>query len=280
MGELGGIMLRLRTLITLFFVWLIFFFNIERLAEMVNLASFVYVYVPLVGCLIIFWPKGIQAIGLRMFLVLTLAGFLILKSVLGYEILGSALPLTVTEIFALKVTIYLSNRISHYAGDVEETILNLTFQQVGLSPRLYDSVDTEDLYREVKRCRRFQHPLAMMVIQPEVNSDSLPYSKLLQEMQAVFLSRYVQARVAKLFSDKLRDTDLVVIKNNGLIALLPETAPGDAEELLKKMSVLASRELNIKLNFGLSTFPENSVTLTGLLDYATSDLEGKMQSAK
>lgn len=273
-------MLRLRTLITLFFIWLIFFFNIERLAEMVNLASFVYVYVPLAGCLIIFWPKAIQAIGLRMFLVLSLAGFFILKPVLGYDILGSALPLTVTEIFALNVTIYLSNQISHYAGDVEETILNLTFQQVGLSPRLYDSMDTEDLYREVKRCRRFQHPLAMMVIQPEINADSLPYSKFLQEMQTVFLNRYIQARVAKLFSDKLRDTDLVVVKNNGLIALLPETAPEDAQALLEKMSALASCELKIQLNFGLSTFPENSVTLTGLLDYATSDLEKKMQSAQ
>lgn len=273
-------MLRLRTLITLFFVWLIFFFNIERLAEMVNLASFVYIYIPLAGCLIIFWPKAIQAIGLRMFLVLTLVGFFILKNLLGYEILGSAMPLTVTEVFALKVTIYLSNKISHYARDVEETILNLTFQQIGLSPRLYDSVDTEDLYREVKRCRRFQHPLAMMVIQPEINADSLPYSKFLQEMQAVFLNRYIQARVAKLFSDKLRDTDLVIIKNDGLIALLPETTPGDAEQLLKQMSALASRELDIKLNFGLSTFPENSVTLTGLLDYATSDLEEKIQSAK
>ena len=273
-------MLRLRTLITLFFIWLILFFNVERLVDMVNLASFVYIYVPLAGCLIIFWPKAIQAIGLRMFLVLSLAGFFILKLLLGYEILGSKLPLTVTEIFALTVTIFLSNRISHYARDVEETILNLTFQQIGLSPRLYDSMDTEDLYREVKRCRRFQHPLAMMVIQPKINADSLPYSKFLQEMQAVFLNRYIQVRVAKLFSDKLRDTDLVVIKNNGLIAMLPETTPEDAQELLKKMSALASSELNIKLNFGLSTFPENSVTLTGLLDYATSDLEEKIQAAK
>lgn len=273
-------MLRLRTLISLYFVWLIVFFNIERLVEMVNLASFVYVYIPLAGCFIIFWPKMVHAIDLRIFSVLTLIGFFILKPVLGYEILDASLPLTVTEIFALMVTIYLSSKISHYAGDVEDTILNLTFQQIGLSPRLYDSMDTEDLYREVKRCRRFQHPLAMMVIQPEINADSLPYSKLLQEMQSVFFNRYIQARLAKLFSDKLRDTDLVVVKNNGLIAMLPETTPQDAAQLLEDMSALATRELDIKLNFGLSTFPENSVTLNGLLDYATSDLEEKMQFEK
>lgn len=273
-------MVSLRALISLLFLWLMLFFNIERLVEMVNLASFVYIYVPVIGCLIIFRPKAVQTAGLRIFIGASLAVFFILKTVLGYQILGPALPLTVTEIVALMVTIYLSNKINHYAVDVEETILNLTFQQDGLNPRLYDSLDTEDLYREVKRCRRFQHPLSIMVIEPEINADSKSYSRLLQEMQTVFFTRYIQARVVKFFSDKLRDTDLVVVKNNGLIALLPETNPQQAEQLQKKLSDHAIRDLDIKLHFGVSTFPENSVTLNGLLDYATSDLEGKLHSDK
>ncbi|NWH04704.1 hypothetical protein [Desulfobacter latus] len=210
------------------------------------------------------------------FCLFSFAGYLVLKPLLGYEVFGESLPLTGTEILSLVFTCQLSQKISANFNEFEETIENLTFQQIGMSPKLYDSEDTEDMYREVKRCRRFQHPLSLIKVRPKVDPGQYQPTELLKEMQRAFVDRYAQAKVAKLFSDELRDTDLIVIKNNELIVLLPETSEKDAYAVLDSLTKKAHVNLKINLDFGLSSFPDHSVTLNGLLDLASADLEKKM----
>ena len=269
-------MFRQRTYISFLIFWFFIFFNIERVFDVFNLDSFVYVYLPLMSCITIFLPKFMKAFQPYGFCFLSLGGYLVLKPLLGYEVLGESLPLTGTEILSLVFTCQLSQKISANFNEFEETIENLTFQQIGLSPKIYDSEETEDMYREVKRCRRFQHPLSLVKVRPKVDPGQYQPTELLKEMQKAFIDRYAQAKVAKLFSDELRDTDLIVIKNNELIALLPETNEKDAHVVINSLTKKAHVNLKIKLNCGLSSFPDHSVTLNGLLDLASADLEKKI----
>lgn len=271
-------MLHLRAYIGILLLWLVLFFNIERLDEQINFVSFIYLYVPFLAGSVIFFPRlmGRGSTGhRRLFIAVVLAIYLLLKRATGSEILGGTLPLTITEVSSVLVTVYISHKISLYVHDFEETIANLTFKQIGLPPRLYESTDTEDLYRELKRCRRFQHPLSMLIISPKFDPKTHRPKKLLREMQDIFAARYVQARLAKLFSDGLRDTDLVVVQNNKLIALLPETAMEDARIMLENKKNQAKDELGLDFIWGLSGFPENAITLNGLMDFAQGDLEEK-----
>lgn len=273
-------MIPLRSWISAFLLWLILFFNIERLTEVVNLASFVYVYAPLMAMVVMFGSKFLRILSETFFTLILLVIFLGLKMVFGYPIGGQNLPITITEIACIGITYLFVKKISTIVSDFEDTISNLTFQQIGLSPRLYETTDTEDLYREVKRCRRFKHPLTLMIVRSDFDPGKLASNKMLLEMLKGFSTRYVQARLGKIYSEKLRDTDLVVIKRDELVVLLPETSRDDAHRLLTKLKEHALKDLDIDLYCGLSFFPDNAVTLNGLIDAATSDLEQQLTGGK
>jgi hypothetical protein len=257
-------------------LWLVFFFNIERLTEVVNLASFVYVYTPLVAMGVMFGSKLFRILSEIVLMLILLGIFLLLKSAFGYPIWGQHLPITITEIACIGITYLLTKKISTIVSEFENTISNLTFQQIGLPPRLYETTDTEDLYREVKRCRRFQHPLTLMIVRSDFDPRKFGSSKMLREMLTAFSTRYVQARLGKIYSEKLRDTDLVVIKRDELVVLLPETSREDSRKLLAKLKEHALKDLEIDLHCGMSFFPDNAVTLNGLIDSAASDLEQQL----
>jgi len=266
-------MLKLRTQLGLLIIWFIFFFNIERLAEVINIASYVYILSPIISALIIFAPKLVSGLGHPWLLSLSTALFFILKYAGGYPVGGSHLPITITEMFSLYLTYYLSTGVGASIQDFEKMVTDLTFQQIGLPPRLYESTDTEDLYREVKRCRRFGHPLSVMIIKPEYDAQQVESSRILKEIQSAFATRYVQVRLAKLYSDRLRDTDLIVIHDNEIILLLPETSEKNAKTLLEGIKNEAMSGLNIDVSCGLSNFPNHSVTLNGLLNIAGKNLQ-------
>ncbi len=270
-------MLQLRTQLAVFILWFLLFFNIERLAEMVNIASFVYIFAPLVATLIIFGPNLIQSINNKWLLLSCTVLFFILKHLAGYQILGENVPITITEICSIYITCYLANKLSMRIREFEDMIASLTFQQIGLPPKLYESTDTEDLYREVKRCRRFGHPLSLMIVKPNYDKEQINSSRILKEIQSAFASRYAQVRLTKLYSDKLRDTDLIVINDEEIIILLPETLEKDATMLQDSIKAEALSELNIDVTCGLSSFPNHSVTLNGLLNIAHQDIEEKMK---
>lgn len=269
-------MIALRFWISAFLLWLVLFFNIERLTAIVNLASVVYVYTPLMAMGVIFGSTFVRSLSETLLTLILLVIFLCLKMAFGYGIWGQSLPITITEIACIGTTYLFAKKISTIVSDFEETISNLTFQQIGLSPRLYETTDTEDLYREVKRCRRFKHPLTLMVVRSDFDPGKLASNKMLVEMLRGFSTRYVQARLGKIYSEKLRDTDLVVIKRDELVVLLPETSREDAHTLLNKLKEHALEDLEIDLYCGLSFFPDNAVTLNGLIDSATSDLEQQL----
>src|SRR5690606_1051028 len=141
-------------------------------------------------------------------------------------------------------------------------------RQLGLPPRVYESPDAEDLYREVKRSRRFQHPLSLLVIKPRLDPTSVRLNDLMLDLQRAMSARYFQARLVKFLSEELRDTDLVAIDGDDFVVLLPETAERDASDLLERLSRQAYQELGIDLAAGLASFPDQALTFTALMEAA------------
>ncbi len=198
--------------------------------------------------------------------------FFVLKYSLDYKLLGDEWVITTAEVAILLLTAYLAMRIALLVQEFEKSVEKLTFQQIGLPPRLYETTDNEDLYREVKRCRRFKHPLSLMLVRPELGAGPAVVNELLLEIQKSFVHRYAQARIAKLFSDQLRDSDMVVVQKDGLMVLLPETDAQDARRLLEKIRSAACKDAGLDIVAGIAEFPTRAVTLSGLIDFALSDL--------
>lgn len=266
-------MLRLRTGIIVLALWFFLLYNLERL-EPINIASFVYILVPVAIGFILMAPRLFRGVRVMFLVTPILILYFVLKSLLNYPIAGSmSLPITITEIASLMVSILLAHQLAYIVTDFEDTVAKLTFRQIGLPPRLFESIDQEDLYREVKRCRRFQHPLVLMLVEPAVAPSGEHLNRVLEELQETIASRFLQARLAKLLSEELRDIDLIAQHGNGFAILLPETTREDAEKLINDMRHDAITRLGTDLKVGIGSFPDTALTLGGLLDTAAEELQ-------
>ncbi len=265
-------MLRLRLAIGAVAWWLFLFYNIERINEPINIASFVYVLAPLSASVLMLMPRFFKRWRLAFWIMSTLVVYFAVKVWLRYELFGTSLPLTVTEVASLVITLLLVGQLANVVSDFEETIANLTIRQIGLPPRLYDTVDVEELYREVKRSRRFQHNLALLVVNPKIDPKHIDVSKTLLEIQKTMINRYIKARVAKLLSEELRDCDLVAQHGSGFAIVLPETRSDEAKRIAQLLAKHSKETLGVELEVGMASFPETALTLGGLLDAATDNL--------
>jgi GGDEF domain-containing protein len=271
-GE-NGTMNRMRAWIILLIGWLFLFFNIERINEPIDISSFVYVLATLATAAMLLLWRISSKVHLAVFMSVVYAFYFTLKPLLGYEIGGKMLPLAITEVASLLVTVLIAKQISVGMLDFEQTIENLTFRQIGLPPELYESVDAERLYRELKRSRRFQHPLSLIVMKPNVDAEKIEMTKALKELQNTMALRYLQARLAKILSEELRDCDVVAIERDQFVILLPETDASVAQQVMEKTVQYAHDTLDVDVSFGVAQFPENGITLSSLIESAVDGLD-------
>lgn len=253
-------------------IWFFFLYNVEWMAEPFNLATFVYVFTIACALAIIFLPV-LQKLQLYWLLALALPPYLLLKISLGYSIVGQALPLTITEVFATWMTIFLSWQAVRHLNELTDTLSSLI-----IGPKARGSYSFEagqgHIYREIRRARQHQAPgtlLAISVNQGEVQAN---FNRVVKEMQHELVQRYVNARLGKLLITKLQSTDIVTQRNNHFVIFLPQTNKEEASKVISRIEALAEKNLGFTLNVGASTFPEEATTFDRLL----SEAEEKMRT--
>jgi hypothetical protein len=266
-------MTKLRIWLAINAAWLFVFYNIERINEPLNIAPFVYVMVPVAIGIMALLPVVVRGKNLYYFLVGTAATFVVLSLLTGHQIFNTALPLAVLEIACITISIVLFRHYLAFVAEFESIISKLTFRQLGLPPRLYESLEAEDVYREVRRSRVHEHPLSMLVVEPELSSAVLPGSKLMQELHQVLAKRFAYAQIVNIFSHNLRDIDLMIQHGDGFALVLPETEAAQSEQIVQHVQQVVQEQLGIQLRVGKAAFPENAITLGGLVDYARADLK-------
>src|SRR5690606_13005648 len=260
-------MFKLRLLVALTIWWLFLFFNVERMDSTLNLTPVVYVLVPVAAVMTVL-IKQISTKNALYTIAPALIVYAVMKRLLGFTLLERSLAVTFTEMTSIVITLLLVREVLIALQDFEDTIDHITFRQLGLPPRVYESPDAEDLYREVKRSRRFQHPLSLLVIKPQLDASSVRLNDLMLDLQRAMSARYFQARLVKFLSEELRDTDLVAIDGDDFVVLLPETSEQDASDILGRLGRQAYHELGIDLAAGLASFPDQALTFTALMEAA------------
>ena len=122
-------MKRMRFLVAMLIIWLFLFYNIERLSKPVNLTGVAYTFVPIVAALTISVPR-LRRVPLWVLLGVPIPIFLVLKTGVGSPVWGMAMPLTVTEICVIAVTIILARWVSNGVGEFESAIAHITIGEV------------------------------------------------------------------------------------------------------------------------------------------------------
>jgi hypothetical protein len=270
-------MFRLRYGLMLNIIWFSILFNIERLNEPFNIATFVYLLIPFAILIITVFSLFRNPKYYSLFVALLLVAFLALKFVLGYEVWGSAITITVFEAVCIVVSLWVYQYYVVNLFEFETMLHKLTFRQLGIPPRLYTSRDSEDLYREVKRSRRFKHPLSLYLLEPVIPDDSIEQSQIMKDLQSTMLKRFTQAQLANIISDTIRDTDLIIQEGNGFALMFPETDADEAAKFIEYVQDAVSKQINIDLQVGQAQFPDSAITLNGLFQEASTRLENSTE---
>jgi GGDEF domain-containing protein len=274
-------MTQLRYLFVAATVWFFCLYNIERLEKPINIASFVYVFVAICAVLVLSVPR-LNKMPFYWLFGLALLPFLGLKYQLGYEILGQ-LAITVTEICAIGVTIFLASQIGQRLEELRLVVTNLTVGQTGTATQPFE-VGQGHIYREIRRARRHQRPLTLLSIAiaddvtglpTERFNQDVPLQRFIKDIQNDLVAKYMQARVADLLIAQFEDSAVITQRDEHFVTLLPETNREDVTEIVDKLQATVAEKLGLQIKVGVSTFPDEAVTFETLLERA----EGKMSGS-
>jgi GGDEF domain-containing protein len=269
-------MKRMRFLVAILIIWLFLFYNIERLSKPVDIAGVAYTFVPIVAALAISVPR-LRQLPLWVLLGVPIPIFLVLKACAGFPVWGMAMPLTMTEVCVIAVTIILARWVSNGVGEFESAIAHITIGEVD---RLVEPFSTgqAEMYREIRRARHHQRPLALMAVGVEEQSIPVALDRMVQEVQRVMMKRYVLSDVARTLCHRLEDYNVVAQTNDHFLILLPEVTSDQLIDLVGRLRQVVSEQVGVTLQVGTASFPDDAVTFESLVEKAVGEMNGKKKS--
>jgi hypothetical protein len=265
----------LRLQFMIFAAWLVFFFNIERVSEPINIASFVYVITGLLALITL--GIGLRGLSSLWPILIAIVIFIGLKIVFKHPILGSAIPITVTELGAIALTGVLAHRLARSLQEFESAVANITIGRIGKESTPFSSGQAE-MYREVKRAREHNRPLTMVAMKVKEGSMQVAMHRMVEEAQRTMMKRYVQAGIARILSEELQDYDIVAQQDDWFILLLPETPPEEHACLAARLHQVIAENMRVDVEIGTTTFPDEAVTFESLIDLAIHKVEDKLSA--
>ena len=266
-------MKRMRFLVAMLIIWLFLFYNIERLSKPVDIAGLAYTFVPIMGAVTILFPR-VRKVPLWVLLGVPIPIFLVLKVVTGYRVWGMAMPLTVTEVCVIAVTTILARWVSDGVHEFESAIAHITIGQVDVLPESF-STGQVAMYREMRRARHHQRPLALMAIGVEEGSIQVALDRMVQETQQAMMKRYVLSDVARTLCDELEDYNTIAQGDDHFIVLLPEITSEQLSDLASRLHRTVFDQVGVVPRIGTAAFPEDAVTFESLVERAVGEMDGK-----
>ena len=249
-------------------VWLFLLYNVERLQEPMHIASFVYPFTAASALWVLVMP--LPRLPVFWWMVLPLPAYLALKAGLGYPLAGGELPLTVTEICAIELTILIARRLALGLADFREAASRMLVGSNDGVAVPFESGQTA-IYRELRRARRYQRPLSLLSIAVGDSTPQTSRDRLLEELRRENLERYALGQLGRLLAERTKDSDVITRRDDHFVALLPETRREAAEEIARRLAAEAAERLGLTLHVGLSSFPDEEVTFERLLERAETD---------
>jgi GGDEF domain-containing protein len=265
----------MRLLIAILIIWLFIFYNIERLSKPVDITDVAYTFVPLMAVATILVPR-LRKVPLPILLAAPIPVFLASKLWVKSSVWGQSLPMTVTEICAIALTTLLARWVGNGIHEFERAIARITIGKADQFPKSF-STGQADIYREVKRARHYQRPLALLAIGIEEQSIQVAIDRMVQEVQQAMMKQYVLSDVARVLCDKLEDYDILAQRDSYFLLLLPEVTPEQSAELVGRLHEIVCEDVGVTLQIGAASFPNDAVTFESLVERAVEGMKAKKE---
>ena len=257
-------MKRLRTLVAILIGWLFFFYNIERLCEFIDITDVAYTFVPAMVIATVLASR-LRRIPAWAHVIVPIPVFLVLKVWMKSNMWESYLPMTVIEVGAIILTTILARRVSLGISEFESAVANITIGQISNLPEPF-SAGQGEIYRQVRRARDHQRPLALMALKVEEESIQVALDRMVQEAQQAMMKQYVLSGVSKTLCNELEDYNIIAKRNDHFLVLVPEVTPDKLPDLVKRMRKAVSEQVGVTLQVGTASLPENAVTFEALVE--------------
>jgi hypothetical protein len=260
--------------------WFVLFFIITRLLNAVAIGNLTVglVFVMVFGVLV--FPR-ILDVRLSTIMLIPTAAVLVIQ--FGLQDLSGdlAIFLAVLEVLAAAVTIFLSIMVSTALRQVENTVANINLRQheekVGFA-----SSGLESIYREVRRARNHQRPLAIMSIEVDKKSIELVMERTALGIERMVIKQHMFEGLSKMLCDELEDCAVIVQDTNHFLVVLPETLPEELPVVVHRLRQKASTEVDVEIKIGVAALPQDGYTFEGLVERAISEMErdGKLHGSE
>ena len=261
-------------------VWLVFFYNIERVRWFVGagqiqfVTRYAYIFVALAASITLALP-ALHRLPLWLLSSGGVVLYLALKAQLGYPLWGEALPVTITEICAVLVTALLTRHVIGAIREFENSIVNFTIKRVGRHTEPF-GVEQGEMYQEVRRARAFNRPLTLMAIEPGADSFEVATEKMVEEVQQATMKQYVLAALAKSLEEQLGPYSIIAQDGDRFLVLLPEASREDIPRLTAQVRGQVQDSMGLDLRIGTATLPEVE-TFDGLVETAYAEMNARQQ---
>ncbi len=269
-------MTRLYYLVIPLVLWFFLINNVERfIQQTLGFAPFFYGFLALCAVLLVLLPQ-LHRLSLQVLLAGTLLPYLVLEYFFGHAIGAQSLPITITEISALGLTVVMSTLTGRRLEELQETLTGLMIGEVSKEVEPFGTGQSL-LYREIRRARRHQRPLALLAITAaddflkvalDQSVNRAPLNRFVEDVQHEIVKKYIFVHVSNLLIEELGDSAIVTQRDEHFVTLLPETSREDLSSILKKLEVAAEEKLSLKLRIGIATFPDEEITFEALLERA------------
>ncbi len=132
---------------------------------------------------------------------------------------------------------------------------------------------------EMTRSRRYGRPLSVLIVQLDVAQKAEDQRRHLRLEQDLF-RRLALAKVGQIITGRARQTDLVMRDETGrYVILCPETDATHCTTLAERIGEAVQGELGDKVEWGIASFPQETLEFGDLLAKATQRLHSGVDVA-
>lgn len=268
--------------------WLVFFFNIERILFQANIniiRSNTYIFVAAVALITLLLPR-LRGVSFAFLLIISCALFLLdwyydpswEKNVSSsFEHLNATTLLTIIQVNAIILTGLLTRQITYKLSEFEDIISNIIFNHIGKPPSPFPD-EQSTMYREIKRARRYERPLAVMAMKIDEESVQVALPQMVQEVQKAMMKEYTLAGLARLLNDNLQGFDIIALWNDYFIIVLPETTADAIPSISQRLEKTIKEKLSIPVHIGAATFPDKAMTFERLVELAKTNADQQAET--
>ncbi len=260
-------MARFRLLLIGLTVWLVILFNLERPDIMdlgnIDLDSVVYVIAAMVAVTVLAFPDLAKRSEYVLLPTLVLYGA-------GKILLGDPekpLPIIITEIVVLILTVSVSRAISLATANVEKAVENILLRPEK-STILAETDGEEKINNELFRARRFDRPVGFVVLRIEWVEGMQERIGDRFDLEAAFQRRYLKVRIAQIAESTIYRSDIIAWSGDNIVICLPETNHAQSLRLARQVHDLIRMRLGLVITIGIAAFPEDGLIFRDLLDTA------------